>query len=279
MLHFFKSKFFIVLLIVSIVLVIVPSVLSIMGLSSYVRSAVGVVVSPFVRVFDYVSDSIHGFTDYFTEFDRLRDENEELKDRISRMEDDIYNAKLLEAENQWLYGFLDLRRTHDDFSLKEATVTSRQAVNYLTSFTLDCGSMSGIEKDMPVITADGIVGYVSEVGATWCKVSSIVETSVSVGGYSDRSGVVGVIEGEFALRDNFRCRMKYIDADADIKVGDRILSSGLGEVYPRGLSIGTVESIELDPASRTKTAIIKPSVDPDSIDKVMIIKDYTVYTE
>ena len=100
MLHFFKSKFFIVLLIVSIVLVIVPSVLSIMGLSSYVRSAVGVVVSPFVRVFDYVSDSIHGFTDYFTEFDRLRDENEELKDRISRMEEDIYNAKLLEAENQ-----------------------------------------------------------------------------------------------------------------------------------------------------------------------------------
>ena len=279
MLRFFKSKFFIIVLIVSLILVIVPSVLSIMGLSDYVRNALGVVVSPFVKVFDAVSDSIHGFTDYFTEFDRLREENEDLKSRISKMEDEIYNARLLKAENEWLYSYLGLRRTHSDFVLEEANVTSRQAVNYLTSFTLDKGSISGIEKNMPVITSEGIVGYVCEVGATWCKVSTIIETSVSVGAYVERSGAIGVVEGEFSLRDKWRCRLKYIDTEADIDEGDRILSSGLGEIYPRGLPIGTVEKIELDPAARTKTAVICPAADPDSLDKVMIIKDHVMSGE
>lgn len=279
MLHFFKSKFFIVILIISLVLVIVPSVLSIMGLYSYVRDAVGIVISPFVHGFDYISDGFHGFTDYFTEFDRLVAENEELKERIKEMEDDIYNAKLLEEENEWLYDYLELHRTHSDFSLIEAKVINRQAGNYLTSFTLDRGSYSGIERNMPVITSDGIVGYVAEVGTTWCKVVTLVETSVAVGAYAERSGDVGVVEGEFALRYDWRCRLKYISSDADIEVGDRILSSGLGEIYPRGLLIGTVESIETDAAARTKTAIIKPAVNPDDIDRVMIVTDYRMYTE
>lgn len=277
--HFFKSKFFLIILAVALVLTIVPSVLSIMGLSSYVRNALGVVVSPFTHLFNSVSDAVHGFTSYFTEFDRLAEENEELKRQIAEMQDELYSARILQSENEWLYKYLDLRRRHTDYVLCPATVISRQSGNYQTSFTVDCGSMSGITSKMPVITDAGVVGYIAEAGLNWSKVVTILETTTSVGAYDERSGVVAVVQGDFALRSDGNCRLCYLSADADVAEGDRIYTSGLGEIYPRGLFIGTVTAVEVDAATRSKTAVIKPAVNLGDIENIMILTAYATTPE
>jgi rod shape-determining protein MreC len=115
------------------------------------------------------------------------------------------------------------------------------------------------------------------VGLDWCKAVSIVETASSVSAYTDRGGAVGVVEGDELLREDGICRMTYIDAESDIKVGDLVYTGGNGKIYPEGLLIGKVTEIEADEYTRTLIAYIEPAVDFSDINKttrVMIMTGY-----
>ncbi len=276
---FFKSRFFIIALLLAIVLVTVPTVLSIMGQGDYVRSALGTVATPFRYAFTSVAEGIDGFISYFGEFDRINAENRILKDKIAELENKISAAEAIDEENRWLYGYLGLKREHIDYEFEAARVIGRESGNYMTVFTLNRGSMHDIEPNMPVITEDGIVGYVSEVGMNWCKVVTILETASSVGAYVERSGELGLIEGVYELKNSGVCKMSYLPGEADIRVGDVILSSGIGSFYPRGLVIGKVIELVPDEYSRTLEATVEPAADLSDVRNVMIIKSFTAYTE
>ena len=279
MARFLKSRFFIIALLLAIVLVTVPSVLAIMGQGSVVRNALNVIATPFRFVITKTTESFEGFAMYFREFDDMHEENKALRAKLKELEEKVAKSEAVREENEWLYDYLGLSRQHPDYLLETATVVGREAGNYMTVMTLDCGSAKGIEVNMPVITDDGIVGYVSEVGLTWCKVATLIETATSVGAYVERSGEIGVVKGDYTLKNQGYCQMSYLSAESDIKVGDRIVSSGIGVVYPRGLLIGTVAEIVPDEASRTLSARIEPAVDLKDISRVMIVKDFAGYTE
>ena len=127
---------------------------------------------------------------------------------------------------------------------------------------------------MPVITAQGIVGRVSEVGLNWCMVSTIIESNVSVGAYVQRSGDGGLISGDYSMMHEGVCRLGYLDANAYIEVGDKILSKGTGSMYPADLEIGTVIDISFDEYNRNRVATVQPSVDFSSLKWVMILTGY-----
>ena len=132
---------------------------------------------------------------------------------------------------------------------------------------------------MPIITDDGLVGHITEVGATWSKAVLLTETASAVGGFIERSGVLGVVEGTYELRNEGVCRMVYIEPDSDIRVGDKVISSGIGGVYPRGLMIGKVTEIKMDEVSRTLTATVEPAANIDSVSKLMIITEYSIRSD
>ena len=158
----------------------------------------------------------------------------------------------------------------------DADIISYEAGNYSTVLTLNKGAVHGIKNNMPVITSKGLLGHVTETGLDWCKVVSIIETSSTVGVYTDRTGVIGTVEGDIDLRSQGKCLMSYA-ADADIKVGDRVYTSGTGSVYPGGLYIGRIVSIEADEATRKLIAVVDPAIDFSSLEKlgsVMIICGY-----
>lgn len=279
MLRFLKSRFFIIALLIAIVLVTVPSVLSFMGLGNEVRSALGTVATPFRYCFTQAAEAVDGFISYFREFDAINAENRILKDKNAELQDKLRDVEAIKEENEWLYAYLGLKREHIDYEFESAMVIGRESGNYMTVLTLNRGSMHDIEANMPVVTEKGIVGYVSEVGANWCKAVTILETASSVGAYAKRSGELGLVEGVYELKDDGICQMSYLPSDADIKVGDIILSSGIGSFYPRGLVIGTVTELVPDEFSRSLIARIKPSADLTDLRGVMIIKDFNAYTE
>ena len=276
---FFRSKFFTVTVIVALCLVIVPSVFYSMGIGGVLKDAVNVVFSPVQKAFNYCTDAIDGFVSFFTEFDRISEENRALKEEIASLKDRISRAEETEEMNEWLYDYLELKREHTDYKFVPATVTGGEGGNYMTVFLLDKGYAQGVRKDMPVVTDSGIVGYICEVGITWSKAVTILEAGGAVGAYVERSGEQGVIEGNFELSEKGVCKMSYLSADADIQVGDRIVSSGYGSVYPRGLVIGTVESVEKDSVSRSLAVTVRPTADLSEIEKLMIITEYETYTE
>ena len=127
---------------------------------------------------------------------------------------------------------------------------------------------------MPVVTEKGIVGYVTDVGLNWCMVSTIIETASSVGAYIPRSGATGIVSGDASLRRDGVCKITYLEADADIQVGDKVVSSGNGSVYPAELEIGEVIDVGVDEYSRTIVATVRPSVDFTDLQYMMIITGY-----
>ena len=274
---FFKSKFFIICVVIALVIALTTSMLSIFGYSGLLRSAIKTVATPFEWCGTTVANAVNGFVAVFTEYDDLRAENEELRAQLEALENEKYENEVLKEQNDWLKSYLDLKTYAPDLALTSATVIAREAGNYATVLTINKGYVHGIRRNMPIVTDKGVFGCVSECGLDWAKVVSIIETSSAVSVYSERTGVTGVVEGDTALRGEGYCIMTYIASNSDIKVGDRIFTSGNGSIYPAGLLIGEIIEISADETTRTLSAVIKPSVDfldVGDINTLMVVTGY-----
>ena len=272
--NFFKTRFFIAVLIIALAMIAVPSILTAMGLSDVVQSGIAAILMPGQKLFSFAADGLSGYAAYFTEYDRLAAENERLKSDLAKMNDKVYTAEELERMNDWLYDYLELKREHMDFSLTEAAVTGRGSSNYISVLTIDRGTSSGCLENMPVVTSDGIVGYIAEAGAHWAKVVTIAEASSATGAVISRTGETGLVSGSYSLAAAGLLKMTYLSPDSDVAVGDRIVASGYGSVYPRGLVIGYVDSVETDEFSQNKVAYVKLAANLGDLTNVMVITSY-----
>lgn len=270
----FQNKFFIICLCIAVVLCAVPSTLSLMGYGGLVRNIVGTVTVPLRWCVTVVGNGFEGFGRYFESVDAVNQKNEALEEENRKLKEQLDRADMLERENERLREYLGMKNQYPSFKMEEGMVISHSAGNYMTSFTLNRGTLHGIQTNMPVVVNAGIVGYVSDVGLNWCMVSTVIETASSVGAYIPRSGATGIVSGDASLRQEGVCKMTYLDANADIEVGDRVLSSGNGSVYPAELLIGEVTEVTVDEYSRSLIATVKPAVDFSDLKYMMIITGY-----
>ena len=132
---------------------------------------------------------------------------------------------------------------------------------------------------MPIITAEGIVGQVTEVGYNWSKVTTIIEANSSVGAYIEKTKDAGICSGSFALSADGMLEMLYLPADAKVEVGDRVLSTGYGSIYPRGLVVGYIEEVALNDYSRSLDVKVKTAVNLSEITNVMVITKFEQVSE
>lgn len=272
---FLKSKVFIICAIVVALLVVTTALLTAVGFGGPVRSVLKTAARPFEWVGSRAADALNGFVSVFRDHEQLVEENEALKEQIRTMENEKYDTELLQKENAWLKDYLNVASNHSEFELADARVVARESGNYSTILTLDRGTIHGVKKNMPVITEDGVFGYVKEAGLDWCKVVSIVETDSAVGAYTDRTGARGIVQGDVNLRASGICVMQYTK-DADIRIGDRVLTAGGSEsIYPAGLLLGEIVSIK--PEDGGLTVEIQPFVDftdMDAFTRMMVICGY-----
>ena len=277
--QFFKNKFFYIMTVLALLLTIVPSILYSMGLTFLFRDAVCVLLTPMQKIFNYATEAVDGFASYFYKFDELVEENIALRERIAELEKQNYDAAELEERSAWMSNFLEMKSQHTDFKMLSASVTGRESGNYSKILTIDVGTGAGVTKNMPVVTSEGIVGRITELGYNWAKVTTIVEAQTSVGAYIERTEDAGICEGSFDLAPDGLCRMSYLPAEAQIAVGDRVLSTGYGSVYPRGLVIGYVETVGINEFTRSPDVTVKCAVDFSELTQVMIITDYEIILE
>ncbi len=276
---FFKNKFFYIITVITLLVTIVPTVLYSMGITFLPRNLVGIILTPMQKAFNYAAEGFDGITAYFHKFDDLAEENELLRERVAELEAQIYDAAELEEMYKWQSEFLELKRRRTDFKFLSASVTGRESGNYSRVLTLDVGTGAGVEIGMPVITSEGIVGQVTEVGYNWSKVTTIVEANSAVGAYVERTKDAGVCEGDFSLSSEGKCALSYLPADSLVNVGDRIVSTGYGSVYPRGLTIGYVSDVGVNPYNRSLAVSVQCSVDFSTLTHVMIITDFDETSE
>lgn len=208
----------------------------------------------------------------FFSYSRSGNEEEKLKNQINFLKAQITELKEEEQENRRLREILVFKERK---SLKKllgesagAKVIGRDPTGWYQMIIIDKGGSEGLRKGMPVITAAGIVGYISETSRNSSQVRLILDGSVSVGALVQRSRETGVVRG----KDLNACEMDYLSREADIRPGDLIVSSGLGGMYPAGLVIGRVLSVQKD--AYLQTAEILPAVDFSRLEEVLVLKDF-----
>lgn len=267
-----QSRFVKILAAAAVFLAVFYSVIAIWGAVTPGQHVLGTIAAPFRWAFSAVGNTVDGFGEYFTEFNNLKKENEELAQRVGELEAKLAHLDDLEGENAWMREFLAVSDELEGYELISAHIIGRETNSYMTLYTVNKGSAHGIERDMAVLSDGSIVGRVESVGLNWCKVTTILENASSVGAMCARSGARGVVDGSLGLRGEGHCSMNYINEFADIEIGDKIISSGEGSVYPYGFSIGTVVDKKVDESKRTISAVIEPDVDFDGITRVMLVK-------
>jgi rod shape-determining protein MreC len=273
-LKIFQNKFFLICLTVAVVLAAIPSTFALMGYRSLARNIVMTVTSPLRWCVNAVGNAVEGYGKYFGSIDALWEENEILREEKESLEERLEEAERLEKENERLRDYLGMKQENPSFTLEMAAVISRESGNYATVLTLNRGKIHGIKENMAVVVKDGIVGYVCEVGLNWSKVSTIIETASSVGAYIPRSQARGIVSGDFNMKSNGTCKLSFMEGEADIAVGDKVYSSGIGSVYPADLLIGEIVEIGQDEYNRMVVATVKPAADFSSPEWVMVITGY-----
>ena len=275
-----KQKFFLVCLSFALAVALFTGVFAVMGWGSLLRDVGSTVIYPFQWLTDRVGDAVEGFGSYLTDMRELRRQVEELQAENDALKQQILDAEILADENARLYRYLSMKEEHGDFALCVASVIASASSlgdsgGYVTEITLNRGSASGVEAGMPVVTTEGLVGVVVEVHTHHCRVSTILDTSVSVGAVTTRASERGLCEGDHAAVHDGRAVLRYLAEDADVQAEDIVVTSGHGSVYPYGIPIGRVESVSSNPYSRTTEAVVAPFTDFAKLNEVAILTAYT----
>ncbi len=266
-------------LVAAVLCTVIPTALIALGYREPVRYAVNTVLTPVRTVLSGVGDRVRAVSAYITEFDRLKTENEHLRAQLASMEDKVREAELTLSENAFLSEFLELKENHADYRFLKCEIVASAETGYRRTLTLNAGEGEGAAVGYPVITPSGVIGSVTEVGKNWASVTPITELSSSVGAYVERTGDTGIAQGSYLCRENGQLLLSYLDGAADIAIGDRVRTSGVGSRFPRGLLIGTVTEVMLDVATGAVSAVITPTADLSDLRDVMVLTDFAITEE
>ena len=209
---------------------------------------------------------LSGFWQGYVDLRGARRENLALRSRMAQLEEVGREGEEFRRENVRLRDLLELQRNQDIPSLA-AEVVSLGASSQSRTALLNRGSKDGVKRDMAVVGRKGVVGRIIAVGSGISKVQLIIDPNSGVAGVFQRTRAQGMVVG---VGDR-GCRMDYVSDLEDVVVGDVVVTSGLDEIYPKGLTIGVVASVE-EGDQLTKNIAIRPEVDFHHLEEVLILK-------
>lgn len=193
-------------------------------------------------------------------------QNEKLKKEIDFLRQKLNTANEIYFENRRLKNLLSFKqKTH--LKVVAARIIGRSSDNWSSIVIIDKGSYNGIKRGFVVINYLGLVGRVIETGDSTSRIMLINDPSLGVSAIVQRSRQEGLVSGTLGRS----LIMKYLPRDADIQVSDLIITSGLTNVYPKGLLIGRVVNIGEEFSGLSRYCQIKPVVNLSSIEEVLII--------
>lgn len=279
-----KHRFFIVCLSIALAVALFSGVFAVMGWGSLLSEVGSAILYPFQWVGAKVGYAVTGFVRYLQDMEALQSELDSLKAENESLRGELLDAEILADEQAWLYHYLSVKEQHGDYTFCAASVIAKASASgeggdYVTELTLNKGTSSGVQTGMPVITPAGLVGVVVETGLNHCRVSTLLDTSVSVGAVTTRASENGLCEGDHAVLHEGRATLRNLPEEADVEAGDIVVTSGRGSVYPYGIPIGRVVSVTANAYSRTTEATVEPFTDFSDLTQVAVMTDFVHYVD
>ena len=273
---FFRSRLFKIMAVIVAVLVVIAVLFKLFGgFAAPQESAAGAITTPIQSFFAGIGKKWDSLIGVYSQRDELSKENEQLRSDIAGLRDKLIDYDERLRENNEYKQYLGLKEENPDFRFSPlASVISRSENDPYKSFTINRGSIDGIALQNPVVTPDGLVGYISEVGPTYSKVVTILDPALHFGGRVSRTGDIGSVSGNAALAPDGMLRMSNLKRDSTVAVGDVIISYGVAGVFPKNLKVGTVSHIQQDGNDISVHVNIKPFADIDDMPSVMVITGF-----
>jgi len=194
--------------------------------------------------------------------------NEELKTKNTLLEEELRQLEVIQAENSTLKEYLNLTEQYKSYKTVPAYVINKDISNYSSIFVINAGKDNGIEEKMTVIAAEGLVGYVISVTADTAKVQTLVDPSNVVSATLENSKDNVICRG--TLNKN-ELKTTYISTDTVLTEGEKLYTSGMGGIYPKGIYVGTIKTINETKNITDRSFITKSAVDFENLETVLVI--------
>jgi len=252
---FKKAAYVSILVVPFLILFFHPKNFKAAGLLDTMVRPVGLLQSP---VFEL--KKLFYFRETYDGYAHLKRQNDLLKVQLMAIKDNEQRAQRLEKIQTFRY--------NQNYASVVANVIGRDPSNWNASLIIDKGSSTGVSVGQPVVSTLGVVGRIFEVGRNTAKVILLSDPAFAVAAVVERSRENGLLTGTLGGI----CRLQYLTANADVKVGDELVTSRLSTAFPEGILIGQITDVQASVNSHTVECLVDPAVDLSQLEEVIIIK-------
>jgi rod shape-determining protein MreC len=193
---------------------------------------------------------------------RAHEENRALRDEVAQLKIDLQRQEALARETEELQRLLELRG-RVEFKTRGAEIIGGSAAPDFRTVTINLGAGDGLGKDLAVLAPDGVVGRVVLTSRRAAKVQLLIDRNAAAGAIVGQARAECIVVGS----GDGRLRLEYMGSTVEVKAGDEVITSGTDGIYPKGFSIGIVESVERG----GKGIVVRPAVDFSRLEHVLVV--------
>lgn len=235
------------------------------------RTGVGYFLIPIQSGVNKVGVSIYNEVADYTKLSTALDENKKLQEEIDRLTEDNNRLMAEQFELKRLRALYELDQEYMQYEKTAARVIANDSGDWFQVFRVDKGSADGVEVGNNVMAGGGLVGIVTDVGAHYATVRAIIDDSSRVSAMAIQSGDTCIVAGDLTLYEEGRLRITNIQKDADLKEGDRIVTSNISSKFLPGILVGYATDITLDNNQLTSSGYLIPAAQFHNLQEVLII--------
>jgi rod shape-determining protein MreC len=222
--------------------------------------------SPIITSIARINNGVSGIWNDYLDLVGARKENKLLRENIKELNSRIIASREAMLANERLKKLLEMKESLKISSLT-ATVVGEDASPWFKTILIDRGSADGLKEGMPVIASDGIIGQIVKVAVKSSRVLLITDHASGVAGLIQRSRARGVVKG----KGDGTCILEFSLSAEDVTVGDTVITSGIGGVFPKGLKIGEVSMVKKGEYGIFQTVDVRPTVNLARLEEVLVL--------
>ena len=245
------------------------SIIKIPFLSSLSNS----IVSGIYNIGSSITGVITNGTSYFGNTKKLNEKIASLESQLEQNKIASQEMNVLITENEDLKELLNIKEKYNHFNKVYANIITRSYDNWNETFVINKGSKDGIRQKQTVIAAEGLVGYISSVSENTSVVTTILDTASAVSIKISNINALALVKGDYTLKSKGSLKLINIPIDTELAVGETVYSSGIGELYKKGIPVGTISEVISKKNDIDRYGIVDVFVDIESLDMVGIIID------
>jgi len=224
--------------------------------------------SPFQKASTFAIKKVRGVFEEYLFLVHLQRENERLKKKMADIQRENDQMREMVLSHERLRKLLQFRETLSS-TLVAAEVVGRDPSSWFKSVTINKGEKDGVRKGMAVISPEGVIGQILKTAPSHSVVLLVTDYNSAIDSIIQRTRAKAIVEGG----GENRCQLKYLLRTEDVVAGDRVVTSGLGGNFPKGLMIGEIRKVDKKGHGIFQYAELVPSVDFTRLEEVLIIKE------